>query len=75
MSRKQKKKKDTTSTRDEELRQLAEQPQMGLLAEFVDFLIHNKKWWLTPIILVLLLVGILVWLSGTVAAPFIYPLF
>jgi len=46
----------------------------GLLAEFWEFLIHNKKWWLTPIILVLLLMGLLVMLSGTVVAPFIYPL-
>jgi hypothetical protein len=50
----------------------ANQAQPGLLAEFFDFLIHNKKWWLTPIILILLLVGLLVVLSGTAAAPFIY---
>ena len=30
-------------------------PSRGLIAEFTDFLLHNKKWWLTPIILVLLL--------------------
>ena len=32
-------------------------------------------WWLTPIILVLLLIGALILLAGTAAAPFIYPLF
>jgi hypothetical protein len=48
---------------------------MGLLAEFWDFLKHEKKWWLTPIIVVLLLLGVLIFLSGTVAAPFIYPIF
>jgi hypothetical protein len=53
--------------------QAAEQ-QPGLLAEFLDFLRYNKKWWLTPIILVLLLVGTLVVLSGTAVAPFIYTL-
>ena len=53
----------------------AEEATPGLVAEFVDFLIHNKKWWLTPIILVLLLVGVLVWLSAVGAAPFIYPVF
>ncbi len=47
----------------------------GLVAEFLDFLVHNKKWWLTPIIIVLLLVGLLVMLSGSVVAPFIYPIF
>lgn len=52
----------------------AGEPQPGLCAEFLDFLIHNKKWWLTPIVLVLLLVGALILLSGTAAAPFIYTL-
>jgi hypothetical protein len=47
----------------------------GIVAEFVDFLLHNKKWWITPIILVLLLMGVLIWLQGTAAAPFIYTLF
>lgn len=46
-----------------------------LVAEFLDFLLHNKKWWLTPIVLVLLLVGLLIFLSGSAAAPFIYTLF
>jgi hypothetical protein len=50
-------------------------PQQGIVREFIDFLIHNKKWWLTPIILVLLLVTVLIVLSGSAAAPFIYTLF
>ena len=53
---------------------IAEEQDPGLIAEFWDFLVHNKKWWLTPIILVLLLMGLLVMLSGTAAAPFIYTL-
>jgi len=53
----------------------AEEAQPGLIAEFVDFLIHNKKWWLTPIILVLLLLGLLAFLSTSPAAPFIYNVF
>ena len=55
--------------------QQANQVEMGLVAEFVDFLKHSKKWWLTPIIVVLLLIGGLILLSGSVAAPFIYSLF
>lgn len=43
-----------------------------LAAEFLDFLRHNKKWWLLPILLILLLFGVLIFLSGTGAAPFIY---
>ena len=47
----------------------------SLLAELWEFTATNKKWWLTPIVLVLLLVGALLLLSGSTAAPFIYPLF
>ena len=61
--------------RKSEFEQRANEGQVGLIREFAVFLIHNKKWWLTPIILVLLLVGLLVVLSGTGAAPFIYTLF
>ena len=53
----------------------AEQKSHGLLAEYKDFLLHNKKWWLIPIVVALLLVGILVVLGSTAAAPFIYTLF
>jgi Family of unknown function (DUF5989) len=57
-----------------EFSKFAAEQDPGLIAEFWDFLVHNKKWWLTPIILVLLLIGVLVVLSGTAAAPFIYTL-
>jgi len=65
-----------TENRDEagDFSKIADEQDPGLLVEFWDFLIHNKKWWLTPIILVLLLMGVLVMLSGTAAAPFIYTL-
>ncbi len=43
-----------------------------LLGEFWEFLRHNKKWWLLPILIVLLVFGVLIFLSGTGAAPFIY---
>ena len=61
--------------RPDEFADMAESPQTGIVREFWDFLRYNKKWWLTPIVLVLLLVGVLVLLSGTAAAPFIYTLF
>ena len=47
-------------------------PPPSILAEFWEFLRHNKKWWLLPIVLVLLVFGLLIFLSGTGAAPFIY---
>lgn len=53
----------------------AEEPSAGILREFLDFLVHNKKWWLAPIVLVLLLLGLLVFLGGTGLAPFIYTVF
>lgn len=58
-----------------DFQQQAEGPQIGLAAEFWDFLLHNKKWWLAPIVVVLLAVALLVVLAGSGAAPFIYTLF
>jgi hypothetical protein len=48
-------------------------PSLG--REIVDMLRHNKKWWMIPIIAVLLLFGVLLILGGTGMAPFIYTLF
>ncbi len=47
----------------------------GLAAEFVAFLKENKKWWLAPILISIVGLGLLVLLGGTAAAPFIYTLF
>ena len=47
----------------------------GFARELWDFMRTNKKWWLTPIILVLLVLGALIIIGGTAAAPFIYTLF
>ena len=47
----------------------------SLGGEFVAFLKENKKWWLAPIIISILGLGLLVMLGGTAAAPFIYTLF
>ena len=47
----------------------------GFVSEFWHFLRTSKKWWLAPIVVILLLFGVLVFLSGTAAAPFIYTLF
>ena len=49
---------------------------MEFLSDFWNFLKERKKFWLLPIILVLLLFGLLVVLSGgSAVAPFIYTLF
>ena len=47
----------------------------SLLSEFWDLVLHEKKWWLIPIIVVLLAIGLLVVLGSSAVAPFIYPLF
>jgi hypothetical protein len=47
----------------------------NFLAEYWSFLVHNKKWWMLPILLLLGALGLLLTLSGTAAAPFIYTLF
>ncbi len=46
-----------------------------LVQEFVQFIVENKKWWMIPILLSFALIGLLVVLSSTGAAPFIYTLF
>ena len=47
----------------------------GLLSEFWSFLKQNKKWWLIPMLLVILLFAGLAIFSSSPAAPFIYTLF
>ena len=61
--------------RNDDVTQLAQEDRQGPVSEFWDFLKHNKKWWLLPIIIVVLALGALVFLSGSGAAPFIYTLF
>ena len=53
----------------------SERQQGSLVVEFWQFLRQNKKWWLLPIVTMIFLFGVLVFLSGTAAAPFIYTLF
>ena len=44
--------------------------------EFWDFIKVRKKYWLLPILIILVLFGSLIILSqGTVVAPFIYTIF
>ena len=45
-----------------------------LIGECFAFAWHNKAWWMVPVVLVLLLLGLLI-VTGTSVAPFIYTLF
>lgn len=47
----------------------------GILAEFWGFLAQNRKWWLWPVILLLLFLGLLAFLASTGFAPLVYTLF
>ena len=49
---------------------------MDFLKDLWLFLVQRKKWWLAPVIFVLLILGvILVFGGGSALAPFIYTLF
>ncbi len=49
---------------------------MGIIKELWGFLMKRKKWWLLPIIVMLVLLGLLIVLTeGSAIAPFIYTLF
>jgi hypothetical protein len=50
--------------------------KQSIIKEFFLFIKQEKKWWLVPLITVLLLVGALIVFAGSSPlAPFIYPLF
>ena len=49
---------------------------LDFLKEFVEFLMERKKYWLIPIVIILVFFGALIVLSqGSVVAPFIYTIF
>ena len=47
----------------------------GLIREFISFLRHNRKYWMAPLFILLVLIGLLILVAGSSVAPFIYPLF
>ena len=50
--------------------------KIQVLSEMWQFMKYQKKYWLAPIVIVLLLVGILLLVAkGSAIAPFIYTLF
>lgn len=49
--------------------------RIAILREFLDFLRVRKKLWLTPIVVVLVVLGALILFTSTSVAPFIYTLF
>ena len=50
--------------------------KFDVLLEFWAFLKHQKKYWIAPIVLILILFGLLVlFAKSSAVAPFIYTLF
>lgn len=50
--------------------------RLGIMGELLGFFWHNKWWWLTPMILVLMLFGgLVIFAQSSAIAPFIYTLF
>ena len=50
--------------------------KLGILGELLQFFWERKLWWLMPMVLTLMLLGLLiVFTQGTAVAPFIYTLF
>ncbi len=50
--------------------------KFSIILEFLHFLKQRKKYWLLPIIIVFLILGVLlVFAQSSVLAPFIYTLF
>ena len=66
---------ELTKPTPEEVTEEAQRSHGGILTEIWSYLRYNKKWWLTPIILILLVVGVAVVVSGGALAPLIYTLF
>ena len=63
------------SSSNNDFEKASQEKQVNLLSEFMGFLGQNKKFWLLPLILVMLGLAALLILSSGAAAPFIYTLF
>ena len=48
---------------------------MDFIKELFIYIYSQRKWWLAPIIILLLIVGLFVLFADTAIAPFIYTLF
>lgn len=70
-----KKQKTSGTTKRQRFEVQAAEPRTGLIAEFWEFFRTNKKWWMIPLVVVLLVLAGFVFVGGTALAPFIYTLF
>ncbi len=68
-------KSNEKSTQAGEFARHGTKKRSSFVSEYLYLLKTNKKWWMLPLILVLLAFGALLILSSSPAAPFIYTLF
>lgn len=48
---------------------------MDFIKELFNYIMERKKWWLAPLIFILVLIGLIVVFSNSAIAPFVYSLF
>ena len=68
-------KRSSANDQKNSFEEAADDAQLSIIAEFILFLRENKAWWLTPILVALLLIAVFATLTSSAIAPFIYPLF
>ena len=66
---------DGSETRGGEFARQAAMKPTTSFGEYVYLLKKTKKWWMAPILIIFALFGLLLILSSTPTAPFIYTLF
>ena len=63
------------SAPENDFEKASQEKQGSLVSEFIGFLKQNKKFWLLPLIIVMLILAALLVLTSSSVAPFIYTLF
>ena len=66
---------NSSQSRTSEFARVGAQKRSSIVGEYLFFLRTSKKWWMLPLVLLLLGFGVMMLLSSTGAAPFIYTLF
>lgn len=65
----------STENEGKSFHEATQETRQGLFSEFVGFMKENAKWWLIPFLVVFGLLGLVLALGATGAAPFIYTMF
>lgn len=63
---------DEKGTQGSDLAAEARKGQASLVREFAGFLMSNKKFWLAPIIVLLLVAALVIFVAGTAAGSWLY---